>query len=148
MIEAQISVDSILPQIKQKKLLIVNPRRKNGLILYKRYYAEFAGPGAVIGSKFDEDIVALIPVGKLSLVIPQNSQEKINAYLIRRQWIRLTKQITDNPIPLQRAQVILNQFENWFDAETISELPDQAFAMLVGVLPQTIRRVRDEFERL
>lgn len=148
MIEAQISVDSILSQIKQKKLLIVNPRRKNGLILYKRYYAEFAGPGAVIGSEFDEDIVALIPVGKLSLVIPQNPQEKINAYLIRRQWIRLTKQITDNPIPLQRAQVILNQFENWFDAETISELPDQAFAMLVGVLPQTIRRVRDEFERL
>lgn len=148
MIEAQISVDSILPQIKQKKLLIVNPRRKNGLILYKRYYAEFAGPGAVIGSEFDEDIVALIPVGKLSLVIPQNPQEKINAYLIRRQWIRLTKQITDNPIPLQRAQVILNQFENWFDAQTISELPDQAFAMLVGVLPQTIRRVRDEFERL
>ena len=148
MIEAQISVDSILSKIKQKKLLIVNPRRKNGLILYKRYYAEFAGPGAVIGSKFDEDIVALIPVGKLSLVIPQNPQEKINAYLIRRQWIRLTKQITDNPIPLQRAQVILNQFENWFDAQTISELPDQAFAMLVGVLPQTIRRVRDEFERL
>ena len=148
MIEAQISVDSILSQIKQKKLLIVNPRRKNGLILYKRYYAEFAGPGAVIGSEFDEDIVALIPVGKLSLVIPQNPQEKINAYLIRRQWIRLTKQITDNPISLQRAQVILNQFENWFDAETISELPDQAFAMLVGVLPQTIRRVRDEFERL
>lgn len=148
MIESRISVDSILSQIKQKKLLVVNPRRKNGLILYKRYYAEFAGPGAVIGSEFDEDIVALIPVGKLSLVIPQNSQEKINAYLIRRQWIRLTKQITDNPIPLQRAQVILNQFENWFDAQTISELPDQAFAMLVGVLPQTIRRVRDEFERL
>jgi hypothetical protein len=148
MIEAQIYVDSILSQIKQKKLLIVNPRRKNGLILYKRYYAQFAGPGAVIGSEFDEDIVALIPVGKLSLVIPQNPQEKINAYLIRRQWIRLTKQITDNPIPLQRAQVILNQFENWFDAQTISELPDQAFAMLVGVLPQTIRRVRDEFERL
>ena len=148
MIESRISVDSILSQIKQKKLLVVNPRRKNGLILYKRYYAEFAGPGAVIGSEFDEDIVALIPVGKLSLVIPQNPQEKINAYLIRRQWIRLTKQITDNPISLQRAQVILNQFENWFDAETISELPDQAFAMLVGVLPQTIRRVRDEFERL
>ncbi len=148
MIESRISVDSILSQIKQKKLLVVNPRRKNGLILYKRYYAEFAGPGAVIGSEFDEDIVALIPVGKLSLVVPQNSQEKINAYLIRRQWIRLTKQITDNPIPLQRAQVILNQFENWFDAQTISELPDQAFAMLVGVLPQTIRRVRDEFERL
>lgn len=132
----------------EKHLLVVNPRRKNGVILYKPYHAEFAGPGAVIGSIFDLDVIQVIPVGKLSLVTPQTSQEKINAYLIRRQWVRLTKQITDNPVPLQRAQVILNQFENWFDAETAAQLPDEAFALLVGVLPQTIRKVRDEFERL
>ncbi|ACK70320.1 conserved hypothetical protein [Gloeothece citriformis PCC 7424] len=138
----------ILLQLHQKQLLVVNPRRKNGIILYKRYHAEFAGPGAVIGSVFDTDVVKVIPVGKLSLVSPQTSQEKINAYLIRRQWVRLTKQITDNPVPLQRAQVILNQFENWFDPEIAAQLPDEAFALLVGVLPQTIRKVRNEFEPL
>jgi hypothetical protein len=142
------SLELIVQQLQQRKLLLINPRRKNGVILYKRYYAEFAGPGAAIGSYFDEDIVSLLPVGKLSLLTPQNSQEKINGYLIRRQWVRLTKQITDNPIALQRAQVILNQFENWFDAQTASALPDEAFALLVGVLPQTIRQVREEFERL
>lgn len=138
----------ILAQLHQKKLLIINPRRKNGVILYKQYHAEFAGPGAVIGSAFDGDVVDIHPVGNLSLTTPQTHQEKINAYLIRRQWVRLTKQIIDNPVALQRAQVILNQFENWFDAQTAANLPDEAFALLAGVLPQTIKKVRDEFERL
>lgn len=141
-------VTEFLTHLRERKLLVINPRRKNGLILYKPYHAEFAGPGAVVGSGFDVDVVKVLPVGNLSLITPQNSQERMNAYLIRRQWVRLTKQITDNPVPMQRAQVILNQFENWFDAETAAKLPDEAFALLVGVLPQTIRKIRDEFERL
>ena len=139
-------ISDLLTQLQAQTLWVINPRRKNGLILYKRYHAEFAGPGAVIGSKFDEDVVNIIPVGKLSLVTPKSNPEKINAYLIRRQWVRLTKQITDNPVAVQRAQVILNQFENWFDAETVAHLPDIAFAQLVGVLPETIHQVRHELE--
>jgi hypothetical protein len=139
-----ITIADIIAQLREKNFSIVNPRRKNGLILYKPYHAEFAGPGAVVGSEFDADVVQVVPVGNLSLLTPQNSKEKINAYLIRRQWVRLTKQIIDNPIPLQRAQVILNQFENWFDSQTAAQLPDDAFAFLVGVLPQTIRKVRNQ----
>ncbi|MCU0536108.1 MAG: hypothetical protein MUD14_19645 [Hydrococcus sp. Prado102] len=141
----EIKASDIMDRLHEKEFSIVNPRRKNGLILYKQYHAEFAGPGAVVGSEFDADVVRVIPVGNLSLVTPQTSREKINAYLIRRQWVRLTKQIIDNPVPLQRAQVILNQFENWFDSETAATLPDDAFALLVGVLPQTIRKVRNEY---
>jgi hypothetical protein len=57
-------------------------------------------------------------------------------------------QITDNPQPLQRAQKILNQLENYFDQETITQLPDEALALLVGVLPYTIKRVRNQDDRL
>ncbi len=142
------SASEILAQLRDKQLLAINPRRKNGLILYKQYHAEFAGPGAIVGSLFDLDVVRVLPVGNLSLVYPQTSKERISAYLIRRQWVRLTKQITDNPVPLQRAQVILNQFENWFDSETAAQLPDEAFAFLVGVLPQTITKVRNSVEHL
>jgi hypothetical protein len=143
--EAQ--TEEIIAKLLNQELLLVNPRRKNGLILYKRYYAEFAGPGAVVGSVFDPDVKQVVPVGNLSLIHPQTRQEKINAYLIRRQWVRLINQITDNPISLQRAQVILNQFENWFDMETTAKLPDEAFAMLVGVLPQTIHKARSNLNR-
>ncbi len=121
---------------------MVNSRRRNGLILYKQFHAEFAGPGAAVGGFFDEDCQQVIPVGNLSLLVPDSHEERQKAYLIRRQWIRLTQQFTDNSVPLQRAQMILNQFENYFDANTIASLPDESFAMLVGVLPQTIRMAR------
>ena len=136
-------IKQLLARLKAQELLIVNPRRKNGLIVYKKYHAEFVGPGAIVGGQFDLNAVNIIAVGKLSLVSPKNSQEKKQAYKMRRQWVRLTKQIINNPEPTERAQVILNQFEHWFDLETVASLPDEAFALLVGVLPQTIRKVRN-----
>jgi hypothetical protein len=141
--KANLPASEILAKLQSKELLVVNPRRKNGLIIYKKYHAEFAGPGAIVGGQFDLDAVEVIPVGKISLIDPQTSEEKRQAYKMRRQWIRLTKQITDNPVAIERAQVILNQFEHWFDTLTVTKLPDEAFALLVGVLPQTIKKVRN-----
>lgn len=142
-IDSKLKIEKLLSRLKAEELLIVNPRRKNGLIIYKKYHAEFAGPGAIVGGQFDLGLINLLAVGNVSLISPQNSQERKQAYKMRRQWVRLTKQIIDNPEPTQRAQVILNQFEHWFDLETVSDLPDEAFALLVGVLPQTIRQVRN-----
>jgi len=133
----------ILKQLHDKQLLIVNSRARNGLILYKPYHAEFAGPGAAVGGLVDLDCHQVLPVGNLSLICPELSHERQQAILIRRQWVRLTEKITKNPVPLQRAKMILNQFENYFDQETITQLPDEAFALLVGVLPHTIRKVRN-----
>ncbi len=133
---------SILAQLQNKQILLVNPLCKNGLIIYKQYHAEFAGPGSIIGGELDTDTLQVLPVGDLSLKNPQTSKEKISGYLIRRQWIRLIKQVTDNPSPIERAQIILSQFEHWFDLPTATTLPDEALAMLVGVLPQTIRQLK------
>ncbi len=144
----QQQIDEILQHLHEQKLLVINPRRKNGLILYKPYHAEFAGPGAAIGANFDHDVIDVFPVGTLSLMEPRTTQERINSYLIRRQWVKLAKQITDNTVAQQRAQVILNQFEHWFDLETANLLPDETFALLVGVLPQTMRKVRTQNELL
>ena len=141
--EDKFQIEELLSRLAARELLIVNPRRKNGLIVYKKYHAEFVGPGAIVGGQFDLDATNILAVGSISLVYPQNSQQRKQAYKMRRQWVRLTKQIIDNPEPSQRAQVILNQFEHWFDAETVAALPDEAFALLVGVLPQTIRKVRN-----
>ncbi|HAG81474.1 MAG TPA: hypothetical protein DCL61_09945 [Cyanobacteria bacterium UBA12227] len=135
--------ESILKQLQDKQLLIVNPRRRNGLILYKRYHAEFAGPGSAVGEVFDVDSQKVLPVGNLELIYPESPDDRQRAYLIRRQWVRLTKQITEHPDPLKRAQKIIEQFEGFFDGDTIARLPDEAFALLVGVLPHTVRKVRN-----
>ncbi len=121
---------------------IVNSRRRNGLILCKDFHAEFAGPGAAIGSMFDQNCTRVIPVGNLSLVTPTDHEERQNAFKIRRQWIRLTQQFTDEPIPIERAKRILNQFATYFDPTTVSRVPDEAFALLVGVFPDTVRLAR------
>jgi len=138
----------ILSQLNSGQLLMVNSRKRNGLIIIKRFHAEFAGPGAAVGGFFDIDCSRIIPVGSLSLLHPETQEERQKAYLIRRQWIRLTQELTANPVPLQRAQMILNQFDNYFDDETVARLPDEAFALLVGVLPQTIQMIRPHYHQL
>jgi hypothetical protein len=132
----------ILAALHSGKLLVVNARRRNGLILYKEYHAEFAGPGAAVGGSFDMTCHRVLPVGNFSLTEPESEEERQKAYLIRRQWIRFTKQVTEDPEPMQRAQKILTQFEAFFDDQAIAQMPDEAFALLVGVLPQTVHLVR------
>ncbi len=131
-----------LTLLKSENVFVVHSRRRNGLILFKPFHAEFAGPGAAVGSHYDRDCQGVIPVGNLSLLTPDSHAERQKAYLIRRQWIRLTKQITENKLPQMRVQMILNQFESYFDSDTVAQIPDEAFALLVGVLPQTVKMVR------
>ncbi|MGE5655481.1 MAG: hypothetical protein ACM37W_02485 [Actinomycetota bacterium] len=132
----------ILALLNSGKLWAVDSRRRNGLILLKRFHAEFAGPGAAVGGSFDADCQQMIPVGDFCLVTPQSPEERQKAYGIRRHWVRLTEQLTANPIPLQRAQMIVTQLEQYFDSETVAQLPDEALAYLVGVFPHTIRTAR------
>ncbi|MBE9005901.1 hypothetical protein IQ259_12790 [Fortiea sp. LEGE XX443] len=131
-----------LTNLHSGKVFIINSRKRNGLILFKRYHAEFAGPGAAVGGDYDSDCQIAMRVGNLSLLIPESYEERQKAYLIRRQWIRLIKQITENSVPQQRVQKILDQFEQYFTSEMVADLPDAAFALLVGVLPQTVGIVR------
>jgi hypothetical protein len=137
-----VSTEDLLNCIRSGQVWMVNSRQRNGVILCKPFHTEFAGPGAAVGGYLDLDCQRVIPMGKLSLVRPASHQDQQNAYLIRRQWIKLTQQVTDKSAPLQRAQMILNQFETYFDQETIARIPDEAFALMVGVLPYTIRMAR------
>jgi len=136
----------IIKELSNGKLLLVDSRRRNGLILIKYFHAEFAGPGAAVGGAFDVESVQAIPVGDFCLVYPQSPQERQKAYSIRRHWVRLMEQLTAKPEALERAQMLLTQFEQYFDSETVAQIPDRALALLIGVFPQTIRAAR-ELER-
>ncbi|MCU0515397.1 MAG: hypothetical protein MUC60_00780 [Oscillatoria sp. Prado101] len=138
----------ILAQIGSGQLLAVAQNRRCGLIIYKRFHAEFAGPGAAVGGFLDVDCQQIVPVGDLALVYPESYPERQKAFSIRRHWIRLTEQLTQNAAPMQRAQTILTQFEHYFDSDTVSQISDEAFARLVGVLPQTVATVRRTADQL
>ncbi len=144
-LNSELKVDNVVEKIGSGQLWVVNSRRRNGLIVLREFHAEFAGPGAAVGGSVDDDIVDVIPIGNLSLLKPESHEDHQNAIKIRLQWIRLTQNFTDQPEPDDRALMILEQFKTYFDQETVNLVSDKAFAMLVGVLPQTIRRVRSRF---
>ncbi len=140
--EELLAKSELVARICQGEVLIVNKKRRNGLIVGKRFHAEFAGPGAVVGGPFDRDCQWLIPIGNFSLVTPQSYDERRSAYLIRRQWIRLVHELTQAENPLERAAAIIGQLENYFDRQVVAGLPDRALALLVGTQPQTVSRAR------
>ena len=140
-----LEADEILNQLNSDQLWVVNSRRRNGIIIYKKFHAEFAGPGAAVGGLVDRSCQKVIPLGNLSLVPSNSHEEQQKALRIRLQWIRLTQNFTDKPVPLERAQMILEQFKNYFDQQIVDHVPDEAFALLVGVFPFTIRIARSSF---
>ncbi len=144
-VNQNLQVDEVVEKMDSGRLWVVNSRRRNGLIVLREFHAEFAGPGAAVGGDLDEGIVKVIPIGNLSLLEPDSHEAHQNAIKIRLQWIRLTQNFTDQPSPDDRARMILEQFKTYFDQATVDRVPDDAFALLVGVLPQTIRRVRSGF---
>jgi len=141
-IEKKIQDFDLLDCLQKRQFLVVDSRRKNGVIIYKRHHAEFAGPGSMIGGVIDVDLAKVITVGEFSVTIPETAKERIAAYLMRRRWNRVIKQITEQPNSLERAQLIVDQFEHWFNTQTMQAIPDEAFALLVGVFPETIRNIR------
>jgi len=141
-VKQQPDADSVFDQISSGKLWIVNSRRRNGIVIYKKFHAEFAGPGAAVGGSLDRGCIRITPLGNLSLVEPKSYEEQQKAIRIRLQWVRLTQNFTDKPVPVERAQMILEQFKTYFDQSILDSVPDEAFSMLVGVFPRTVRKAR------
>lgn len=134
--------EAVLERINSDKLWVVNSRRRNGIVIYKKFHAEFAGPGAAVGGAIDATCDRITALGNLSLVEPKSYEEQQNAIRIRLQWVRLTQNFTDKPVPIERAQMILEQFKTYFDQDIVDSVPDEAFSKMVGVFPRTVKRAR------
>jgi hypothetical protein len=135
-------VSHILTQIHSGELLMVNNLHRGGIILIKTFYAEFAGPGAAFGGIFDQDCQQIITVGDLSIITPQSSQDRVKAYNIRQQWVRLLHQLTSQESSLARSRMLLTHLEHYFSAEIVAQLPDEILSLLIGVFPHTLRQAR------
>jgi hypothetical protein len=133
------SLDALLTM---NQLMAIGEQRKSGLILCKNHHAEFAGPGAAVGSPAEQNYCAVIAIGSPNLVPVTTSEERQKAYSRRIQWGRWLNRIVDNSDPILRAEKLFSSFEEFFGYQVAANLPDHVLAMLVGVLPQTIQLVR------
>jgi hypothetical protein len=126
-------------------LLAISEHKRSGLILCKAYHAEFAGPGALVGAPLEQGYTAVITIGAPEIVEVHKHEERQKAYSRRIQWIRWLQKVTDHADPVQRAEKLLSGFEAFFDRQVVASLPDEALALLIGVLPQTIGIVRSQY---
>ena len=123
-------------------ILAVSEQKKCGLILCKAYHADFAGPGAAVGSPVEQGYNVIIAIGEPDLIPVQTAEERQKAYSRRIQWMRWLEKITNYPDPALRVEKLLSGFEAFFSRQVVMELPDEVLALLIGVLPQTVNSVR------
>lgn len=140
----RVEPQQLLRTLSSGQLLMVDPHKRNAVIICKTFHAEFAGPGAAVGGPLDIEAGGIVPIGDISLLHPQSHSDRQNAYAKRMHWMRWLQQTTDNPIPLQRARVLLFSLEEFFSGEDVRYLPNDVLARLVGVLPQTIAAARHD----
>lgn len=125
-----------------QQLLAVGEHKRSGLIICKAYHAEFAGPGAVVGTLVEQACVNVIAIGAPEIIPVVTHQQRQTAYSRRIQWNRWLQKITEHTDPIQRAEKLFASFEEFFGAQALTGLADEVLALLIGVLPSTIATVR------
>lgn len=138
------SVPAELPLsfFKSGQFLCLSPDCKGGLILQKQFYADFVGPGAVVGSNFDVNCISVYVVGTVEFLVPTTYSERQQAYQKRLAYTQQLQEIAGKEAPLQRGFSILHQLCEWVGAKHTQQIPDELVARLAGVLTKTITSVK------
>ncbi len=133
---------ALLHILNSGQLLMLEPTKRNAIIICKAFHAEFVGPGAAVGGPLDIESAGIIPLGDIAFCQPQTYRERQTAFAKRMHWIKWLQQTTDSPLPTQRARVLLFSLEEFFSAKEVAFIPSDVLARLAGVLPQTIDAAR------
>ena len=128
-----------------QQLLAVGEHKRSGLIICKTYHAEFAGPGAIVGTLVEQAYVSIIAIGAPEIIPVVTHQQRQTAYSRRIQWLRWLQKIAEHTAPLERAEKLFASFEEFFGAHALMSLTDDVLALLIGVLPSTIATVRSHY---
>ncbi|MBD2033786.1 hypothetical protein H6F76_01740 [Leptolyngbya sp. FACHB-321] len=136
--------DKLDTALNVHQLLAVSEHKRSGLIICKAHHAEFAGPGAAVGTLVEQACVSVIAIGAPEIVSVVTHQQRQTAYSRRIQWMRWLQKITDQPDAIERAEKLFASFEEFFGAQALNGLPDEVLALLIGVLPMTIAAVRSQ----
>lgn len=126
----------------EASLLMVSEHKKSGLILCKEFHAEFAGPGAALGSPVEQPYKAVIAIGSPEIVAATGEHDRSRAYGLRIQWGRWLYKIADHEDPVVRVEKLLAGFEGFFGRSVVMSIPSEVMALLVGVLPMTVEQVK------
>ncbi len=124
--------------LQSGQFLMVSPKSRGGLMIQKPHYIDFAGPGAAVGSSFDTSCVAIYPMGDVRFCIPEDAQERQQAFYKRIAYSQRLMDIAKEPSSLRRAHRIVQQLRAWIGPVATPRIPLELIAGMAGVLPRTV----------
>ncbi len=127
-----------LDLLKTGQLLIVRPNCQGGLIIQKRFYADFVGPGAAVGGSFDVSCTSVYAIGNVEFYAPTTYEERQQAFQKRIAYAQTLGEVLQELAPLRRAFLIINQLSQWVGADKTKRIPPELIAHLGGLLPRTV----------
>lgn len=126
-----------LDLLKTGQLLALTSDCRGGLIIQKRFYADFVGPGAAVGGSFDVNCTSVYAIGKVEFYAPTTYEERQQAFQMRITYTQKLGEILLELAPLPRAFLIINQLSQWLGVDKVKKIPPELIAQLGGVLPRT-----------
>jgi hypothetical protein len=127
-----------LELLKNGQLLSVANSPDAGVILQKKFFAEFVGPGSAIGGMFDVGCVKIYTLGQGNLNTPSTLVERQQAFHRRIEDIEMMQKLCQVEAPLQRSIDLLEMLCDRFSLPEVRKIPNDVLAKTVGVFPHTI----------
>jgi hypothetical protein len=127
-----------LDLFKSGQMLALKRECQGGLIIQKLFYADFVGPGAVVGGCFDIQCTSVYAIGKVEFDAPATYAERQQAFQKRIAYVEQLKEILLVPSSIERACAIIRQLSLWLGANQVRRIPCELIAQLGGLLPETV----------
>lgn len=130
---------------KSGQFLSLTSDCRGGIILQKRFYADFAGPGAAVGSSFDVTCTSVYVIGAVKFSASSLYSQRQQSFQKRMAYSRRLQEIAGMEVPSKRAFWILDQLYQWVGAEETKKIPDELVAQMAGLLPKTVDLARTNY---
>jgi hypothetical protein len=127
------------------QFLRLSPNCRGGLILQKPFYADFVGPGALVGSSIDVNCTSVYVIGTVEFDVPTTDAERQRAFQKRMAYSQRLQDISGVEAPLRRSFFILKQLFHWVGVQETHKIPDELVAQLAGLLTQTVKLARQKY---
>lgn len=124
--------------LQDRQLLSIVNHRQTGIILQKKYYAEYIGPGAAVGGQLDSECISIYMLGDVKYSIPDTNELRHRAFQQRMKNIEKLQEICEINSPIHRGIAVLEMLIQQFSLEEVQTIPNNLVAMLIGVVPATI----------
>jgi hypothetical protein len=129
----------LLDRLRQGQLFALDPNYPGGLILFKSFYTDFAGPGSAIGGEFDRHCTAIYPVGPIRIQIVSTHVARQQTLHQRMTYAEKLANIASMPVSLRRSCMVVDCLCEWLSPAIAEQVSHELISKLVSISPVAVQ---------